>query len=181
MRGRGTIWSIASIDVAATAATKAVQFLLFSQPAGALSELMRLAYQRDASSTDGDLDRGGAEASGEPTTCWRGSYDEREPSTGSFRWIDNSCRFAANEGFGPFQFSLSYWFSICNRRSETAMHVTASHPFPPQLRRYLRGRDPSLNRRLKPPVHVTDPKPPVHVTAVRPPHPHRAEEIPSWP
>ena len=120
----------------------AVQLIHFSQPAGALSELMRLAYPCDASSIDGDLDLDGAKASGAPTTCWRGSDDEREPSTGSFRWIDNSCRFAANEGFGPFQFIYISGFSICNRRSETAVHVTASHPFPPQLRRYLRGRDP---------------------------------------
>ena len=132
MRGRDTTWSIASIDVAAMAAMLAVQLIHFSQPAGALSELMRLAYPCDASSIDGDLDLDGAKASGAPTTCWRGSHDEREPSTGSFRWIDNSCRFAANEGFGPFQFSLySTGFSICTDTGFSISHFATANPKPP--------------------------------------------------
>ena len=86
-RGRDTIRSSASNGDAATAATPSRQLPLLCCLLASHSIHEVVSYPSGTSCTGGDLDRGGTEAFGAPTTGWRGSNDDCEPSKSGFRAI----------------------------------------------------------------------------------------------
>ena len=136
MRGRGTLRSIASNDAAATAATTDVQLTLFCGSDGVRWRLVRPSHRLSTSSMDGDLGHEAAEASGAPTTCWRGSNVECEPSKAGLRsTYDFAARSMARRLAVAFQ--LCTGFLNLKSKFETAdpkppVHVTASRPTTPQ-------------------------------------------------
>ena len=100
VRSRGTFRSIASNDVAATAAMTEGQLTLFWCSLAAHSTHEVVSYPRGTSCTDGGLDRVSTEASDAPRTGWRGSSDECEPPKAGFR--GTAILRGANEGWSTF-------------------------------------------------------------------------------